>query len=351
VWTSSFRGRRDVGRDATVKPDHASPGWHRAWRRPRRLPPAWKPRSRHSGSWLRLISLVIVALAWSAASVSMAASRPLSRTVYRPRLVAVFKPAGKVTRANLDETVRILRDRLSVLRLRDASVALHMGDVVVYLPQNQDARRALGMIGEVGQVSLRPALCGAPPFVGSSRMGAMPSTAALPGCTAASQLTAAHLERASSSNSAFVRADAQLAFYPSSSPRLEAKTGKVLLPAIKGEGRYARYLLGPIRMTGRGFGSAFVRMTRLGRWIVDYTFTRQGTAQWEELAKANFHKIVATVLDGVIQSAPVIEPSQAAFIPFADRGEIADLSKFDAQSLALAIQSGPLPVRLIRTRT
>jgi preprotein translocase subunit SecD len=82
--------------------------------------------------------------------------------------------------------------------------------------------------------------------------------------------------------------------------------------------------------------------------VVSYTLTGAGSPAWDKLAQSSFHQIIAIELDGVIQSAPIIQPSQSTFTSFAGKGEISGhLSETQAKNLALAMQFGSLPVRLI----
>ena len=301
-----------------------------------------------------VLALVVgVVLTSAAGAAQITATRP-SRSSAR-QLSLVFKPAHKVSNAVLAETVRILRHRLNSLGLPKASARSQRGEVVVLVPDTKKAKQFSETIGETGRVFLRPALCGAPAFAGEASPGAEPATVALPACTATSQLTESNLGASPSAGTTFhvntVPADRSLAAYPSTSPTSDRKARTVLLPAIKGA-QYARYLLGPAAMTDHAFASATAQKTPFGRWLVNYTLTSMGTSQWEDLAKARFHEIVAVDLDGVIQSAPLIEPSQSTFVSFAGRGEIAgNLTEDDAQGLALAMQFGPLPVRLIHEAT
>ena len=81
--------------------------------------------------------------------------------------------------------------------------------------------------------------------------------------------------------------------------------------------------------------------------MVDYTLTKTGSPAWDKVAEANFHAEVAIELDGVIQSAPLILPSQSAFTSFNGQGEISgSFTESSAKDLAVAMEFGALPVRL-----
>lgn len=289
-----------------------------------------------------------------ASGAGAAVSRSSTRTTHTTSkdLSLVFRPAHKVSKETLVEVVHILDRRLSRLRLGATVVRSRRGEVVVLLPHTKRAKKLAGLIGETGQVFVRPALCGAPAFSGGHSTSAQ--SAALPACAASSALTSSNLGDTPSSATTFhantVPADDALAAYPSTSPTTETKTNTVLLPAARGAGQFARYLLGPAAMTDHAFESAVAEKTQLGRWVVNYTLTSTGTQEWESLARARFHEVVAIDLDAIVESAPLIEPSESTFTSFHGQGEIANLTELHAQGLALAMQFGPLPVRLIHEK-
>jgi preprotein translocase subunit SecD len=84
-----------------------------------------------------------------------------------------------------------------------------------------------------------------------------------------------------------------------------------------------------------------------GAWVVNYNLTSSGSPLWDSVAKKNFHQLVAIELDGVIQSAPIIQPTDATPTSFGGSGEISgSFSEGSAKNLALAMEFGALPVRL-----
>ena len=268
-------------------------------------------------------------------------------------LSVVYKPAHKVSQSDLNQTVSILTNRVNGLGVSGATVGTQGGDILVQVPGVKNGHQILKTIGETAQLYFRPALCGAPAFSGKSSKTAKPSTAPLPSCTPSSQLTAANLGVRPTSGTTFhentVPVDQALAAYPRTSPTKDAKGKTVLLPSINGAGQYSRYLLGPSPLTGHAVASALAQQTQLGRWVVNYTLTSKGSPAWDALAKANFHQIVAIELDGQVYSAPIIQPSQSTFSSFGGKGEISGhLTQAEAKQLALAMQFGSLPVRLIR---
>ena len=119
----------------------------------------------------------------------------------------------------------------------------------------------------------------------------------------------------------------------------------VILPVLGQPG--VRYVLGPARADGqadRQGGRPAGHHRRVGRQLHPH---RTGQPAWDAVAKANFHQLLAIELDGVIQSAPVIQPTQATFTSFAGSGQISGFfTESSAKNLAIAMEFGALPVRL-----
>jgi preprotein translocase subunit SecD len=272
-------------------------------------------------------------------------------------LQVLYRPAHRVSTSDLNQTVSILTNRVDGLGVSGATVGTQGGDIIVQVPGVKDGQKILKTIGETAQLYFRPALCGAPAFVGKGDKSAKPASAKLPSCPSANQLSVTNLgvkpaSTATNFHENSVPAYQALAAYPSTSPTHDAKTKTVLLPGINGAGSYNRYLLGPAQLTGHAVASAVAQQTQLGKWVVNYTLTSSGTPAWEKLAQQNFHKIVAIELDGVVYSAPIIQPSQSAFSSFDGKGEISGhLSETQAKKLAIAMQFGSLPVRLVAQTT
>ena len=100
-------------------------------------------------------------------------------------------------------------------------------------------------------------------------------------------------------------------------------------------------------MTGQAVAKAFAQQNQIGAWVVNYNLTAKGSPLWDKVAQANFHQELAIELDGVVQSAPLIQPTQASFTSFAGSGEISgSFTQTSAKNLAIAMQFGSLPVRL-----
>ena len=111
------------------------------------------------------------------------------------------------------------------------------------------------------------------------------------------------------------------------------------------EGDRARYLLGCSEMDGTIVSSADAVVDQGGNWQVQLRFTGPGNTKWNAAAQKFCQRQLAIVLDGVVQSAPVIQ-SPCRF----DRAEAqitGNFSEKQARDLALVLRYGALPVKLV----
>jgi hypothetical protein len=168
-----------------------------------------------------------------------------------------------------------------------------------------------------GVVYFRPVLCLVPAYDAAART---PVTLTPSSCSASSRLDGSNLSVApgESSNgytSHTVPPDGALAGVPSTTPGRETASATVLLPALS-------------------------RPAETGAWVVNYTTTARGTVLWDRVAEENFHALLGIDLNGVVVSAPIIQPTQTSFTSFDGRGEISGgLDRAEAMDLARALQS------------
>jgi preprotein translocase subunit SecD len=136
----------------------------------------------------------------------------------------------------------------------------------------------------------------------------------------------------------------------STMPAADVAARTVLLPVLGGQP--PRMVLGPAPLNGTIVKSAMANENGTGAWVVDYTLTPSGSAAWDAMARQYFHAEIAIELDGVVQSYPIIQPDQASFGSFHGSGEISgSFTESQAKNLALAMQFGALPVRLVPLTT
>ncbi len=261
-------------------------------------------------------------------------------------LSVVYKPATHVSTADLQEVVTILNNRVNGLGVSGATVNLQGKTVVVSVPGVTHARRVLKLVGETAQLLFRPVLC----QVASPVKGAKAVKGSVPACASSYLWTEAALgvtpnnsPQGFGSNTSQV--DPSYSKIKTTRPQDDFKKDDVILPLLGSKG--VRYLLGPAQLTGQAIGKALAQQDTLGAWVVNYTLTKKGSPEWDAVADKNFHQALAIELDGIIQSAPLIQPTQSTFTSFDGTGEISgSFTETSAKNLAIAMQFGALPVRL-----
>ena len=262
-------------------------------------------------------------------------------------LSAVYKPATPATQADMQEVQTILTNRVNGLGVSGATVNLQGKNVVVSAPGVKHARAVLAAVGQTAQLLFRPVNC---------LVNQVPPTYKYPGtlpeCSSQYLMTAANL----AANNNQLPADPKFDHIAYTKPDNDYAKDPVILPYLGERGVY--YMLGPAEMTGASIGKAVAQQNPAGEWVVNYTLTATGSPLWDQVAQANFHRMLAIELDGVIQSAPIIQPDQATFTSFGGTGEISGgntastaFNEATAKNLALAMQFGALPVRLVPLTT
>jgi preprotein translocase subunit SecD len=273
----------------------------------------------------------------------------------------VYKPSHPTTKANLNEAVSILDNRVNGIGVSGATVATQGDQIVVQVPGVKDPNEILKTIGQTAQLLFRPTLCYAGPYAQATeqkkgqKAKKIISPGPLPaGCTSQYQLvTANQVGSATSTNgvSYNVQPDPVLSAYPSTTPAKDAANKVVLLPGTAASGGL-RYLAGPAQLTGHIVKSATATLSTTQGWVVDVALTSSGGKAWDTMASKYFHEIITIELDGVVQSAPLTLPNQSTFTGFNNNVEIS--GKFTDQSahnLAIALNYGTLPIRLVELTT
>ncbi len=306
--------------------------------------------------------LVVVAIAvGSFAAVFAAKWSPRLGLDLAGGVSVVYTAEGhNVSQSDLNETVNVLNLRVDGLGVSGAQVqTTGKNQISVSIPGVTNAQQVLSEIGQTARMYFRPVLCFAYPegVPKGSKATTLPrGIGTIPACTASSELTQANLAvtpnnspQGYSSNN--VPPDSQYIAYPSTSVEKPGyATSTVLLPGLAASGSSnggERYVLGPAQMTGHSIASATATQDQTGAWVVDYSLTGPGSSLWDKVAQENFHQLLGIELDGVVYSAPIIQPTQSSFTSFDGKGEISgSLTQSDAQNLAQAMNFGALPVSL-----
>jgi preprotein translocase subunit SecD len=301
--------------------------------------------------WVSLLSVVAIAVIALSATLAAGWSPKLGLDL-DGGLAVTYQTAKPVNQAQLDTIVTILSNRINS-GTSGATVASQGKDQIsVSIPGEKNVQQTLKTLGNTAELLFRPALCYAPPLTVAK--GKKPSTGPLPTCTAATQLTATNLQVTPNSNNVNgytqntnIAEDPSFETYRSTPPTNDSKNATVLLPGTAAEGT-GRYVLGPAQMTGTAVKSASAQLNN-GQWAVNLVLTGAGSTTWDTLAKAQFHAIIGIDLDGQVISAPITQPTQAAFTPFNGQVQISgSFTEDQAKTLATEFTYGALPVRLNR---
>lgn len=265
----------------------------------------------------------------------------------------IYKPAHTISNGEMNTTIDVIRNRLGGAGAFGASVNSQGGDVVVQLPGIKNPQTVIDLIGRTAQLQFRPVLCFALPY--SPTKGQAAPTTLPPTCPSGSQyqLTASNLNVSTSTQAPQnnIGPDPLLTPFPSSSADYNDThpNSPVLIPASSQSGvTGVRYLLGPTQLLGTAVGSAQA-VFNTPTWDVELNLTGTGATQWDNFAQQQFHAYIAIDLDGAVYSAPLTQPSQSTFTSFQGKVQISgSFTQSQAQNLALVLNYGHLPVRLVQ---
>ena len=240
-------------------------------------------------------------------------------------LTVVLSPAGKHKPGQLDLALSVVRSRIDRLGVADASISRRGTNYVVHLPGVTDTSVARRLVA-IAELRFRPVLIsGVPPLaVSASASGDADAEAVIASCDA--------------------NAAAALSAIPTNSWADDRSDACVVLPDAPGGKKAARYYLGPAGVTGRAVVSARAEFVASQGWTVKMDFTDSGSSKWDQLAEQQFHKQVAITLDGIVQSAPQIQPGEASFSSFDGTAVVSgNFREAAAKDLAKLINYGAVP--------
>jgi preprotein translocase subunit SecD len=272
---------------------------------------------------------------------SCAATQTQTRTVvYRPA------PGQVATASALSADAAVMSERITGAGIAGADVSVQGDEVVVHLPSNnENVSAVLDAISSPAWLYFRPVLCAAPAYdppavahgdATSARPRQIPTSIA---CPAASRFSSADYS-AADDNYTPPSAWAELSQYASTPPAEDAPSVPVLLTGTDGYG--PRLLLGPAVATGSIAAHASAQATATGQWVVALSLTKSGTAIFNAAANRYYESLLANDLGGTLLDAPIILAKS-----FDNGVQIGpQLTQLQASTIALILNSGPLPVRL-----
>ena len=290
------------------------------------------------GLWISLIGIIVVAAA-SLTAVFLSSSRPVLGLDLRGGVSVVLRPDRKVDHGQLNQAVNIIRNRVDALGVAEPDISTQGSDIVISLPGVKDPDNALKLVGQTAELRFRPVLGTLPPFNAS----AASTTTTAPGATTSTTASAAQ----------------QGASIPTTSRADDLPESQVVLPERETKSSSGlRYVLGPTDVTGSVVKTAQATPPQLtGDWTVDVTFTGAGGNKFLDISKKCVAKDpvcpngnLAIVLDGVVESAPTIQPDLVS--NFDNKAQITgQFTQKEAKNLATVLRFGALPVQLTAQST
>jgi preprotein translocase subunit SecD len=307
---------------------------------------------------------------------------------------AIDKTQGKVTKATLNKSVDIIRQRVNGLGVAESDVSTEGNNIVISVP-GKGRDEVLKIVGSTALLRIRQALAegsGAPATATAPTPGATPipstSSASTPkpsasthGRAVTSDLlaptpvpTASPAPSASPSTSVGTQApaprlqtlqaaEAFFATWSCDQPKPQDNSSDYLVACDPGG--TTKYLLAPTSVEGTEVKSASADLPQQSisgnDWQVDLSLKSKGTSQFASLTSRIVKlqqppncspptgcNAAAIVLDGVVQSAPFIDPSQSPNGILGGSATISgNFSHQNASDLANVLKYGALPIKFV----
>jgi preprotein translocase subunit SecD len=346
-----------------------------------------------------LLCVTVVLILGCFIATVLGSSRPVLGLDLQGGTSIVLSPVKGSDLSTLDTAVAIIRARVDGLGIAEPDVSRQGNNIAIDLPGVKNASEADQLVGKTAELRFR-LVQGTIPYSTSAVSGASTTTTvkgattttvkgattttangATTATTAATSTTKGHaLGRARTINAvpiAAVRPEAATSSTaPTTSTTATATTvtggttttvkgattttttpagagtcrdGKVVTPDVAVNQvvlpdlqKSACYLLGPTIMTGRNVGTASAVIDpTTAAWVVNVHFKNDDFVK--KVAGPYVNKQVAIELDGIVQSAPKINPN----ITGQDVTISGTFSSKQAHQLALVLRYGSLPVQLV----
>jgi preprotein translocase subunit SecD len=259
----------------------------------------------------------------------------------------VLSPVGTYKSDSVDVAIDVIRNRVDTFGTIEPEISRQGNDVVIDLPGVKDRQKALQLVGKTAELRFRPVLTALPPASATPTSTTAPASTTAPTTPTVPPDPAAVAAAVESCDANQVAAIAQSTKIPTTSRAADTRNACVVLPNEPGGARSPRYYLGPAGLTGKAVASAKSEFAPGTGYVVNMDLTDSGSGKWDALAQQQFHNQVAITLDGIVQSAPQIQPGEAAFSSFGGKAQISgDFTGSEASDLAKLINYGSLPVVL-----
>ncbi|HYH49920.1 MAG TPA: protein translocase subunit SecD [Acidimicrobiia bacterium] len=270
----------------------------------------------------------------------------------------------------LAQAVEIIRNRVDSLGVAEPEINRQGNNIIIDLPGVKDRDRALQIVGQTAELRFRTVLQALPaenvavtttttiaPPETTTTTAAGGSTTTTTAATTSTTVQRGEVAQETTTTTA-PGATTTTTVPPTTTTTVAPLTGvvkttedildqEVVLPVndnLEDQGA-ERLRLSPTIMTGKDVKTARAAFESGQGWVVHLEFTGDGFKKFQELARQNYQKQVAIVLDGVVQSYPVIQD------PNFDINDVVISGNFkegEARDLARVLKYGALPVPLER---
>ena len=236
----------------------------------------------------------------------------------------------------IDQAIEVIRNRIDEFGVSEPSIAAQ-GDnrIIVQLPGIKDANRAKDLINRTARLTFQPITT----EVSSGELEKWISEAETNGNYALGKEDLGYTEYLKR-----IREDIKEKLPKDTTLVFEKAPSAVSLEAGK-----VPYLVKTDNdLTGDLLEDAMVRPDEFGKPEVVFRFGVEGRRRFAKISGDNVGKQVAIILDGVVQSAPVINEkidSATAKISLNSRGNIQE-TQAEAQFIATTLRAGALPAAL-----
>ncbi len=330
----------------------------------------------------QIVSLLLAILIGfgSLAGVLAAGWAPVLGVQLQGGVEVLLRPTAPADDEQLDRAIEIIRSRVDALGVAEPDITRQGEQVVIQLPGVKDKQRAVDLVGQTAELRFRPVLLTFNPFdevdfrsaeqlaeayngsLHPDSVEAEESDATAGELVPEEEITAQELlelidpEAAAELESAGETTDDSAAADEAEDPGAEEidleDIGLEQIPTftppeddladwavlLPGRGEPVGYVLGPAELTGEAVSEAAATFNN--EWVVNVDLTDEGAVGFDEIAARYFGQQVAIVLDGVVESAPVIRATEFG-------GTAVISGTFDeegARDLAVALRFGALPV-------
>ncbi|MBA2529847.1 MAG: protein translocase subunit SecD [Euzebyales bacterium] len=242
-------------------------------------------------------------------------------------------PGQAVDQGRLDQTVTIIRNRIDALGVAEPEITRQGETVQVQLPGLADREQAEQVIGRTAQLQFRPVLAEIPPGSRGYERSGQPCDDLPEGVPPAGReivLCERTFDDATADNAE---------------------------PQLAPPDQWRKLRVGPVALAGENVDSATATPDQqLGlNWRVDLGLDRQGGEKFKEVTgklacepEGDPKRQFAIVLDGVVESAPQVDPSVQCDQGIGGGSAVITVGggEDEAKELALVLRTGALPIQL-----